>query len=113
MRELSGPRPLRRAMDIDSKPRIWNHNAGPFRSKPSQLLKLWGAGRTATPPTSSPPNGGVTLTPQLLISSSCAEWRVMDVEEYISASGTLLRRIFIYLVLRTVTQSVLLQLIRT
>ena len=27
LRELSGPRPLRRAVDIVSKPRIWSHGA--------------------------------------------------------------------------------------
>ena len=30
IRELSGPRPLRRVGDVCSKLRIWNHKAGAF-----------------------------------------------------------------------------------
>ena len=35
LRELSGPRPLRRVMDIVSKPRIWSRSDGHFTRKPA------------------------------------------------------------------------------
>jgi len=36
--------------------------------KPSQLSKLWGMERTATPPSSIPPHAGVTSTPDSPVS---------------------------------------------
>ena len=53
---------------------------GPFRSRPSQLPRLWEAGRTATLPTSSQPNAGVTPTPQLSMPSGYATWMAVDIE---------------------------------
>ena len=78
---------------------------GPFRSKLSPPTKLCGPERTATSLASGPYNTGVTATPQLSISLSYAAWRVANIGEQTSASGTLLRQICVYLVLLSLTDS--------
>jgi hypothetical protein len=52
-RELSGPRPLRRAGDIVSKPRIWNHGAKAVSLRTQPTLRVAGSGELANPPTSA------------------------------------------------------------
>ena len=52
LRELSGPRPLCRAMDIVSKPHIWNHSTGAVSFECWPPSEIQGSGRAAIPATS-------------------------------------------------------------
>ena len=65
LRELSGPRPLCRAMDIVSKPRFWNHKtkAVSFESWPP--LRICGSGRAVISATSTQP--GTYVVPVLCL----------------------------------------------
>jgi len=45
MGELSGPRPLHWVADIDSKPHIWNHNAGAVSFKTQPPDQIMGSGK--------------------------------------------------------------------
>ena len=105
LRELSGPRPLRRGMDIVFRPRIWDHGALTFSFKALPIFRATAAGRVATPPTPTPPHANTTSTLDCPISLAYTMRKFWDTEQQTSASGTLLRRIYISLVLRTVTHS--------
>ena len=47
IRELSGPRPLRRVVDIVSKPRIWSRSAKAISLENWPTLEAMVSGRTA------------------------------------------------------------------
>lgn len=98
MREQSGPCPLRRVRDIVSKPHTWNHIAGFETQSAGQNT---GTGNDRTPPASGPYDTGVTSRPQ---PSTPPTLRGVP-EESNSAGDTLLRRICIYLVLPSPTES--------
>jgi len=48
-RELSGPRPLRRVTNIDSKPRIWNRGAGTILFESQPTAQIMGGGKDRNP----------------------------------------------------------------
>ena len=52
LRELSGPHPLCRDMDIVSKPHIWNHNTGVVSFECWPPSEIQGSGKAAIPATS-------------------------------------------------------------
>jgi len=49
IRELSGPRPLRRVTDIDSKPLIWNRNTGIISFEAQPTAQIMGGGKDHNP----------------------------------------------------------------
>ena len=67
-------------------------------------------GRTAIQFTSTPPNAGATSTSD--VSAAYIRWKVPDTEEQISGNGTQLRRIYIFLVLWTVTRKAAIRRVR-
>ena len=78
IREPSGPRPLCRATDTGSKPRIWNCNVGvvSFRTQPGDQIAR---GReNCNLDCSGPTECVITSTPQLPISSSCPTGIAVD-----------------------------------
>ena len=94
---------MRRGMDIVFRPRIWDHGALTFSLEARPIFRATAAGRVATPPTPTPPHASTTSTLDYPISLAYAMRKFWDTEQQTSASGTLLRRIYISLVLRTVT----------
>jgi len=49
LRELSGPRPLRRDVDIASKPRIWDHGASAVSLETRPTSQILGCGKGGSP----------------------------------------------------------------
>jgi len=103
---------LCRGMDIVFRPRIWDHGALTFSFEARPTFQTTAAGRVATPPTPTPPHASITLARDCPISSAYMMRKLWDIEQQTSASGTLLRRIYISLVLRTVTHFIHLALDR-
>jgi len=81
IRELSGPRPLRRVPDICRKPRIWNRKARAVSFETPQRMGLLGLGRTTTQPPSGSPNPRAISMLQLLILPAYVTRRAADVDE--------------------------------
>ena len=65
LRELSGLRPLCRAMDIVSNPRVWNHNTGAVSFESWPPFKIQGSGGAAILATSIQPGPCVVPVPCL------------------------------------------------
>ena len=61
LRELSGPRPFRRVVDIVSKPRIWSRGAKAISLENRPTLQVTGSGRTAISSASTAPYAGTHL----------------------------------------------------
>ena len=61
VRELSGPRPFRRVVDIVFKPRIWNCGAKAISLENRPTLQVTGSGRTAISSASTVPHAGAHL----------------------------------------------------
>ena len=78
---LSGPRPLRRAVDIVSKPRIWICGAKAVLLKTRPTFRIMGVRKTGIPPTPNPPCPGVILTLDRSVSSMYAMRKSSDIEE--------------------------------
>ena len=94
---------MRRGVDIVFRPRIWDHGALTFSFEARPIFRATAAGRVATPPTPTPPHVSTTSTLDCPISLAYTMRKFWDTEQQTSANGTLLRRIYISLVLRTVT----------
>ena len=97
---------MRRGVDIVFRPRIWNHGGLTFAFEARPIFRATAAGRVATPPTPTPSHASTTSTLDYPISLAYTMRKFWDTEQQTSASGTLLRRIYISLVLRTVTHSI-------
>ena len=81
LRELSGPRPLRWAVDIVSKPRFWNHGAKAVSLEAQPAFRVTGSGRAPTLPTSSLPSSGVVPVSNVPISLTYATWGAWDIDD--------------------------------
>jgi len=93
---------LRWAVDVVSKPRIWNYDAlAVLLRKPVNLPNY----RGRTPLTSSPQRAGVISMLELSILSAYAVRSASDIEEHTSANEPLLECICTFLVLLIITKS--------
>ena len=104
IRELSGPRPLRRVVDIVSRLRIWSRGAKAILLDNRPALQVTGSGRTVLVLLQPYCTLAFTSTHDCPVPLVCARWKFSEIEGKISLHGTLLRRIYISLAIRTVTQ---------
>ena len=77
IRELSGPRPLRRVLDIVFKPRIYSATGRRFAPN----LRNYGPGRATISSTSPPPHAAVTLMLDCSVSLVYATRKFLDIVE--------------------------------
>ena len=95
LRELSGPRPLHRVVDIVSKPRIWSRGAEAISFENWPTLQVKGLGRTVIILLQPYCTLAFTSTHDYSVTSVYVRWKFSEIEEWTSLGGTLLRRIYI------------------
>jgi hypothetical protein len=81
LRELSGPRPLRWAVGIASKPRICNPGAKSVSLEAHPTYQVTGSGRTPNLPKSRPLDTGVAPVLECSIPPTYATQKTWDIEE--------------------------------
>ena len=103
LRELSGPHPLCRVVDIVSKLYIWSRGAKAILLDNQPALQVTGSRRTVIVLLQPYCTLAFTSTHNCPVPLVCTRWKFSENEEQTSLNGTLLRQIYISLVLRTVT----------
>ena len=81
LRELSGPRPLRRVVDIVSKPRIWSRGTKTISLESRPTLQVTGMGRTVISSTSAILTLAYTSTHDCSVTPVYARWKFSETEE--------------------------------
>ena len=77
LRELSGPRPFRRVVDIVSKRRIWSCGAKAISLENRPTLQVTGSGRTGISSASTVPHAGPHLDTRLFNPTGVREVEVL------------------------------------
>ena len=78
LRELSGPRPFRRVVDIVSKPRIWSRGAKAISLENRPTLQVTGSGRIGISSASTVPHAGPHLDTRLFNPTGVREVEVLE-----------------------------------
>ena len=84
---------------------LLDHGAKAVSLEAQPAFQVTGSGRAPTLPTSSLPSAGVVPVLNVPISLTYVTWGAWDIEDQTSVSGTLLRQIYISLVLSSLTDS--------